>query len=232
MEKRITAIIVAAGNGSRMESQTKKQYMFIKDKPILGYTVEKFYQLNQIDQIFVVCDKDNLDFVNKQIIEKYGYMDRVHPVIGGITRTQSVYNGIKAAEGLTDYILIHDGVRPMIARSVILEVIEKAIEFNAAIVCTKAQDTIKLVKGNKIEKTLDRSMLWHAETPQAFDYKLLKECMEKAVMTEIPFTDEASILEYFGYDVYVVDNNANNLKITTIKDFKYAEFLIKDELRG
>jgi 2-C-methyl-D-erythritol 4-phosphate cytidylyltransferase len=225
MKKKIIAIIPAAGSGLRMGLNKKKQYLEINGKPLLFYTVRKFYSLDYIDKIIIVADRENIDFVSKSIILENNFQNKVIVICGGNTRTQSVNFGLNAVDLDTDIVLIHDGVRPFVSSEIIRKVIDKTIDKGAAIVCTKTVDTIKCVRNKIIQKTVDRKMLYNAQTPQGFEYKLIKECMGKAMKTDILFTDESSILEYFGYEVHMVESKEINIKITNKQDFEYAEYL-------
>lgn len=227
MGKKISVIIAAAGSGNRMGIDTKKQYLMLMGKPIIQHTIEKFYKIDEVQKIIVISDIDGIDFVRKEIIEKGNMNAKVIAVPGGSTRTASVHNGLMSLDPNTEYVLIHDGVRPFISTSVILDAIQMCIEKKAVVVCSKTVDTIKIVKNNEIVQTMDRKALWNAETPQCFEYNVLMSCMEKALRTENSFTDESSILEYFGQKVYVCENNDINIKITNKKDLEYAEYLIK-----
>ncbi len=226
MGKNISVIIAAAGSGNRMGINTKKQYLMLMDKPIIQHTIEKFYKIDAVQKIIVISDRESIDFVRKEVIEKGNMTSKTIAVIGGSTRTASVHNGLMNLNPDTGYVLIHDGVRPFISIEVILDAIQMCIEKKAVIVCSKTVDTIKTVRNNEVVQTMDRKLLWNAETPQCFEYNLLMSCMEKALRTENSFTDESSILEYFGQKVYVCENKDINIKITNRKDLDYAEYLV------
>ncbi len=226
MGKNISVIIAAAGSGNRMGINIKKQYLMLMDKPIIQHTIEKFYKIDEVQKIIVISDREGIDFVRKEIIKKGKMTAKVIAVIGGSTRTASVHNGLMSLDPNTEYVLIHDGVRPFISSEVIVDAIQMCIEKKAVVVCSKTVDTIKIVRNNEVIQTMDRKLLWNAETPQCFEYNLLMSCMEKALRTENSFTDESSILEYFGQKVYVCENNDINLKITNRKDLEYAEYLV------
>lgn len=228
MDRKVTAIIAAAGNGTRMGSAVKKQYLTINDKPILYYTLEKFYSIDEIDEIIVVSDTDNINFVDNEIIQNNKFQDKVKVVAGGKTRTLSVYEGLKAADKDTDIIIIHDGVRPFIDKENIIKCINTAINKKAVILCSKTIDTIKISDNNVVVKTLDRAVLWNAETPQCFEYNLIMDCIVKAVDTGIVFTDEASILEYYGVEVHIMENKKLNLKVTNKSDLEIANYLFNN----
>jgi 2-C-methyl-D-erythritol 4-phosphate cytidylyltransferase len=228
MGKNISVIIAAAGSGNRMGLDTKKQYLMLKGIPIIQHTIEKFYNIDEVQKIIVISDREGIDYVRNEIIEKGNMNAKVIAVSGGTTRTASVHNGLMSLDPNTDYVLIHDGVRPFISTSVILDAIQMCIEKKAVVVCSKTVDTVKVVRNNEIVQTMDRKVLWNAETPQCFEYKLLMSCMEKALRTENSFTDESSILEYFGQKVYVCENKDINIKITSRKDLEYAEYLVTE----
>jgi 2-C-methyl-D-erythritol 4-phosphate cytidylyltransferase len=226
MEK-IAVVIASAGSGKRLSSDVKKQYMILGNKPVLYHTIKKFDEIENIDSITVVCDAEGIEFVEKEIIEKYAFKKAINTVKGGATRTESVLRGLESLESDTKYVLIHDGVRPFIKGAVIKEAIRQTLSGKSIVVCSKTVDTIKVAEEGKIIKTLDRSVLWNAETPQCFNYGLILEMVGEAVDLDFQFTDEASILEYFGFDVHIVENSHSNLKITMPKDLVYGEYLLK-----
>ncbi len=225
---RVGAIIPAAGSGVRMGTDIKKQYLILKDKPVIQHTIEKIGKNQNIQQVVVVCDQASIMQVEKHIISKLkdDVKSKVMLVLGGNTRTASVFNGVKALANHTDYVMIHDGVRPLIDEGVIASVIKEVVDKKAIIVGKKATDTIKIVKNNCVDKTIDRRKIWHAETPQCFEYLLIKDCLEKSFLVDHVFTDEASILEYFGYDVYIIENQQINLKITHPSDLEHARYIV------
>ena len=142
---------------------------------------------------------------------------------GGATRQDSVYNGLKHSE--CDYILIHDGARPMITTDLINQTIETVKEKKALTVATKTIDTIKEVVDGKIIKTIDRSKLYNTQTPQAFEYNLIKQAHEK--LKGQNFTDDAGMLEALGYDVYILNGSYKNIKITTQSDIDIAKIYLQ-----
>lgn len=227
--KKIATLIAAAGSGTRMSAGVKKQYMMLDNKPILYHTIKKFDEIEDVCSITVVCDAEGMEFAEKEIIEKNPFNKTVNVVEGGATRTESVMKGLESLGSDTDYVLIHDGVRPFINGNVIREAIKEILSGKSVVVCSKTVDTIKVAEEGKIIKTLDRSVLWNAETPQCFKYGLILEKIKDAVDLEEEFTDEASILEYFGLDVHIVENTHPNIKITMPKDLVYGEYLFKGE---
>lgn len=221
-DKKVAAIIVAAGKGTRMGSDIPKQYMTIAGKTILETTLYKFEKSNEIDEIVLIVNKDDLDYVTDEIAVNYYKLTVVKA--GGSTRTESVFEGIKALSEKTDIVLIHDGVRPFVSYNLISNCVEGAYEFGACVPATDVVDTIKEVsEDNTVTKTLIRDRLKAVQTPQSFEYELLRDCYIKAVTEDEAFTDDASIVEYYGHKVKVIDGLPRNIKITTPLDLRIAE---------
>jgi len=223
-KKSVSAIIVAAGKGTRMGSEMPKQYMTIAGKTILDTTLYKFEKSNEIDEIILVVNKEDLDYVNSEIAISYDKITHVIP--GGKTRTESVFEGIKAVRNDCGILLIHDGVRPFVSYNLISTRIENAFLYKACIPVIDIVDTIKEVsKGGFVQKTLDRTQLKSVQTPQSFDFDTIRECYFNAVMEDETFTDDASIVEYYGYKVKTIEGLPRNIKITTSLDLRVAEIL-------
>lgn len=215
---KINAIITAGGTSSRF-GKTNKLLEKIHDKEIIKYTVESF-DLPEIDRIIITA--------NPMIIEtlRTFFTDnrKVKIVTGGTTRQQSVYNGLIAER--CDYVLIHDGARPMISQAIIQNAIETVKLKKALTVMTKTIDTIKEVdETGKILRTIDRTRLYNTQTPQAFEYNLIKEVHEK--LKGQNFTDDAGMAEHLGIDVYMIDGDYKNIKITTPNDIAIAREYLK-----
>lgn len=215
---KINAIITAGGTSSRF-GKTNKLLEKIHDKEIIKYTVESF-DLPEIDRIIITA--------NPMIIEtlRTFFTDnrKVKIVTGGTTRQQSVYNGLIAER--CDYVLIHDGARPMISQAIIQNAIETVKLKKALTVMTKTIDTIKEVdETGKILRTIDRTRLYNTQTPQAFEYNLIKEVHEK--LKGQNFTDDAGMAEHLGIDVYMIDGDYKNIKITTPNDIAIVREYLK-----
>ena len=208
-----TAIITAGGTSSRFGNRNKLLEK-IYNKEVIKYTVEAF-EKSDVDEI-VIC-------ANKSIMDELSSMLNHRIIEGGATRQESVYNGLNAIE--CDYVLIHDGARPIITPDIINRTIDLVKEKNAVSVMTKTIDTIKEVENGKIIRTIDRSKLYNTQTPQAFKYNLIKSAHEK--LKGQNFTDDAGMLETLGYDVYIVDGSYKNIKITTQSDIELAKIFLK-----
>lgn len=229
---KITAIVLAAGSGSRMKSKTKKQFMEIKGKPVIWYSLFEF-EKSRVDEIILVTGKEDIDYCKKEIVEKYNLKKIKNVVAGGSERYESVYNGLKEVTG--NIVLIHDGARPLINNEIIERSIEGTIKSDACVVGVPVKDTIK--RANKegcIMDTPNRSELWITQTPQSFKtdlvkmaYKKMKEELEKG-NTNLNITDDAMVVEEFTTNqVRFVQGDYKNIKVTTPEDIDIAELFIE-----
>ena len=211
-------IIVAAVSGSRMKANINKQFIKLNDKEIIAYTIEKFYNNKNISDIVVVIKEDEAEFFKNQILDKYNF-DNIKIAYGGKDRQNSVYNGIKALDKNCEYVLVHDGARPFIDESTINKSIEKVKEYKAIVVGVPVKDTIKIVNANNdIVDTPNRSTLWAVQTPQTFNYDILKKAYEDAFESDFYGTDDAMLVERIGYTVKMIEGSYNNIKVTTPED--------------
>lgn len=220
MSKNIV-IIVCSGKGKRMNMDMPKQFIHIKEKPIVSYTIDKFEQCKNIDEIIIVTNEEYIDFFKNDIIKRYDYKKINKVVSGGNERTDSVYNGLKCIDEKDCIVLIHDGVRPFIEEKYISDIIEKTKKYGACVLGVKAKDTIKICEDNKIISTPDREKIWLAQTPQAFRYYIIKKAYDEAMKTNFIATDDASLVENIGLDVFMVEGSYKNIKITTQEDLRF-----------
>ena len=229
---KITAIVLAAGSGSRMKSKTKKQFMEIKGKPVIWYSLFEF-EKSRVDEIILVTGKEDIDYCKKEIVEKYNLKNIKNVVAGGSERYESVYNGLKEVTG--NIVLIHDGARPLINNEIIERSIEGTIKSDACVVGVPVKDTIKRAnKEGYIIDTPNRSELWITQTPQSFKtdlvkmaYKKMKEELEKG-NTTLNITDDAMVVEEFTTNqVRFVQGDYKNIKVTTPEDIDIAELFIE-----
>lgn len=230
MKKKCTAIVLAAGQGKRMGSGVPKQYLPIKGKPLLYYSL-KVLEDSFVDNIILVTGKDNKDYCQNEIVDKYGIHKVSEIVIGGAQRYHSVYEGIKAASEC-DYIFIHDGARPFITESIMQRAYTCVREYDACVVGMPVKDTIKLADENGFaSSTPKRDLVWSIQTPQAFSYLIIKEAYQTLLEKEkeltekgIIITDDAMVVETFtDIKVKLVNGSYENIKITTPEDLKIAE---------
>lgn len=224
---RITAIILAAGKGSRMNSDTKKQFMEIKGKPVIWYSLFAFEKYG-VDQIVLVTAKEDIEYCRKEIVEKYGFSKVTDIVAGGKERYDSVYSGLKKATG--DIVMIHDGARPLVSHEIIDRCVQGTLDYGACVAGVPVKDTIKTVNEDKIvTDTPDRSRLWITQTPQSFMYELVKTAYDKMQKSEDEnITDDAMVVERFSeHKVRFVEGDYANIKVTTPEDIFIAEILMK-----
>lgn len=228
MGEKITAIVLAAGKGSRMNSDTPKQYLSLLGKPVLFYSLQAFENSNA-DEIILVTGKDEQEYCKKEIIEKY-QIKKVRCVVeGGSERYHSVHRGLLAAEDAS-YVLIHDGARPVISSAVINKAICMVKENGACVVGMPVKDTIQLLDENgAICSTPDRRYTWIAQTPQCFRYDLALFSYNKAIESkDSTITDDAMVVQRYGNaKVRMLEGGYENIKITTPEDIAVAERFLK-----
>ena len=223
----ITGLIVAAGKGLRMQSYLPKQYMLLDKEPVIIHAIRALSQVNFITDIIVVVAEDQLDYTKALLAANMG-LDKVrHIVAGGANRAASVWEGLKQVK--TPYVAIHDGVRPFVSEALILRVAEAAIKNGAAIPALPITDTVKKVNQELfVSHTEDRSTLRVVQTPQIFLCENLIKCFVEALVEDsFDFTDEAGLLEYYGYTIALVLGEKTNLKITEPEDMQLAEYLLE-----
>ena len=224
----ISAIIVAAGKGIRMDDTVRKQYLLLAGRPILGHTLPAFDVCNLIDKIFLVVPEEDFEFCHKNILSPLNLQKKVGLVSGGTERQDSVYNGLLAIDNKGGIVVIHDGVRPFISPEQLAACINGAKEHGACILGIPAYDTVKSVSSSGyIDKTLERDTIWLAQTPQAFKYDLIIKAHENAKQEGFTGTDDAMLVERLGINVRVIRGNRYNIKITTREDLLLARAILQ-----
>ena len=219
-------VIVAAGTGSRMNMGINKQFIKLEGKEIIAYTIEKFYNNSNIEDIVVVVKEDESEFFKKEILDKYNFKN-VKIAYGGKERQDSVYNGLKLLDEKCDVVLIHDGARPFVSDKIIDKSIEEAKEHKAIVVGVPVKDTIKVIDNDKnIVDTPNRSVLWAVQTPQTFDYNILIDAYKDAFKNKFYGTDDAMLVERIGYKVKMLEGSYNNIKITTQEDLNVGSQIL------
>ena len=218
MNFKVNAIIPAGGTSSRFGNKNKLLEK-IYGKEVIKYTIDAFENSN-VDEI-IICANINIIDELKEIFKN---SPKVRIIEGGATRQASVFNGLNASE--CDYVLIHDGARPMISTDLVNSAVEEVKTKKALTVATKTIDTIKEVIDGKIIRTIDRAKLYKTQTPQAFEYNLIKDAHKKLYGQN--FTDDAGMLEELGQTVYILNGSYKNIKITTQNDIDIAKIYLEN----
>jgi 2-C-methyl-D-erythritol 4-phosphate cytidylyltransferase len=225
----VSVIIVAAGQGTRMNMDKKKQYIKINGETVLSRTIRAFEESELVDEIILVVNGDEIFYCKNEIIDAKGYAKVSSIVAGGHDRQESVFNGLKEVGRDKGIVLIHDGARPFIDNDTIENCIEGAIDFEAVCAAVPVKDTVKTAdKDGFIAFTLDRSILWAVQTPQAFRYELIAEAHETAIKEGFRGTDDAVLVERLGKKVKLVMGSYENIKITTQEDLLFAEAIARE----
>lgn len=233
-EIKTTAIVLAAGQGKRMQSNVHKQYLLIKGKPVLYYSLKAFED-SVIDDIVLVVGEGEEEFCKKEIVEKYGFCKIRAVICGGKERYHSVACGLRAINWDCDYVFIHDGARPFVDSEIIQRAFDEVETSKACVVGMPVKDTIKISDQNGyVADTPARSLVWQIQTPQVFDkeliscaYQKLLDSEEKLASNGVAVTDDAMVVEYFmSAPVKLVQGSYENLKITTPEDLEIAELFL------
>ena len=222
-----TAIIAAAGCGTRMASDRPKQFLLLAGTPVIFHTLKPFEECESVQEVIVVLPaEESAGFLS--LAGKYGVRKVTRVVPGGATRADSVKRGLLAIRSATaDIVVVHDGVRPFVTVDEIESTIAAAKTDGAAILVAPVTDTIKQISGERVFGTLDRVELRRALTPQCFRYELLKQAYQRADVNDPLLTDESALIEQLGQPVSVVEGSAKNIKITTAEDLLLAEAFLK-----
>ena len=232
MEKRTTAytaIVLAAGKGTRMNSKIQKQFLEVEGKPVIYYSLKCFQESPLIRDIILVTGEESLSYCKEEIVKRFGFSKVKKVTAGGKERYDSVYAGLCACDN-TDYVLIHDGARPFVTEEILERTCFAVKETGACVVGMPAKDTIKISDRNKmVESTPAREKVWLVQTPQAFRYSLIKESYESIRCKDMSgITDDAMIVEQeSGVKVALVHGSYENLKITTPEDLIIAEAFLR-----
>jgi 2-C-methyl-D-erythritol 4-phosphate cytidylyltransferase len=218
------AVIVAAGNASRMEGIDKVMAP-LDGEPMILRTVRTFQNCDGIKEIVIVTREDLI----QTIANLCAHFPKVKAVVvGGKDRAESVGNGLNALSGKVKLAAVHDGARPLITNAVIDRTLRAAHAYGAAAPAVPVKDTIKIVEGGIVTTTPDRSTLKAIQTPQIFDFDLLRGALKKAAAAKAPITDDCSAVELMGFQVKIVEGDERNIKVTTPMDLKIAELLLED----
>ena len=205
------AILLAAGNSSRSALPYNKVLHLIGDKPIIYLSASNFINDERCNKILLVCKEEEINTFKEVFVG----IDKIEYVIGGNTRQESVNNALTHID--SDYVLIHDGARPYYSSNLLNEIVDKLNDHNAVIPAIKVIDTLKVVKVNKVVKTLNREEVVRVQTPQGFKTSLIKTAHNKAIKNT--YTDDSSMVEELNEEVFVVEGETTNIKFTIKEDF-------------
>lgn len=240
MKKFCTAVVLAAGKGSRMGTAVAKQYLTLGDKPIAAYALEAFQASSVIDEILLITDPSHIEYGWEELIRPYGITKAAAVSPGGRERYESVWNALRllyernsqdeagnlAREG---YVFIHDGARPFLTDDIILRAYRDVEQWDACVVGMPVKDTIKQTDENgMILATPDRSRIWQAQTPQVFFVPLIMEAFRRQLSQDCSrVTDDSMIVEkQMGVKVHMTEGSYTNIKITTPEDLAVAEAIL------
>lgn len=228
-EIKCTAVVLAAGQGRRMNTSIPKQFLKIEGKPLLAYTLDCFQNSPVIDQIILVTGQEWMEYCREDIVEPYALTKVTDICAGGKERYDSVYAGLQLCRD-ADYVFIHDGARPFVTEEIISRGFECARRCQACVAGMPSKDTVKIVNEKFcVTGTPDRSSVWNVQTPQVFAGELIREAYEQLQKeNQTGITDDAMVVERFGeHAVSVFEGSYCNIKITTEDDLDIAEAFLK-----
>ncbi len=227
------ALIPAGGSGRRLQTGVAKQYLILEGLPVLVRSLRVFEQAPVVDEVIVVVPQADIEFVRKELVKHYNLRKVAEVLAGGAERQDSVRNGLAIIDDTCGIVLVHDGVRPFVTVDMINDVVAAARNDQAAAIGVAVKDTVKETREDGfVTKTVPRSSLWLAQTPQAFKCNILQDAYRSAQKDNYHGTDDASLVERIGIKVKMIAGSYENLKITTPEDLIIAEALLKSKSGG
>lgn len=228
--KEVSAIVLAAGRGSRMQMDLNKQYISLGGMPVLTRTLLALEKCAAVDHIVLVATKGEEAYCEQTAVAPYSISKVKKIITGGAQRQDSCALGMLALESVCQdgFVLFQDGARPFLTESILYEALEALLHFDACCVAVPVKDTIKVVDENGlIADTPKRSTLYAAQTPQGFRFSVAKEVYGRATKDGFSATDDSQLAEHYGYTSKVVPGSYENIKITTQEDLIFAENILK-----
>ena len=225
---KVFVVVPAAGAGTRLGGAIKKQFLVLRDRPILVHTLQRFEHCPDVDEIAVAVPEQSI--VEMETLLSHYRLHKVSKItVGGEKRQDSVYNVLKRLPlRPSDIVLVHDGVRPFVESKRISHLVRACKEHGAAVLAVQPKDTIRRSAGGEFfDQTLDRNALWLVQTPQAFKAALLLKAFEKAKKEKFYSTDEAALLEHMGVKARIVEGSYDNIKITTQEDLELGKLILE-----
>ncbi len=230
-KKKCTGLVVAAGSGRRMGASVKKQYMELGGKPVLYFSLKAFQNSGIIDEIVLVVGEDELSYVQKEVVDKYGFTKVSAIIPGGEERYDSVWQGLRAIPQEEGYVFIHDGARPFVTEEIIRRGYDAVSQYKACAAGMPSKDSVKLAdEEDFVISSPDRDHVWLMQTPQVFEISLIREAYEKFMgQAEKTATDDAMVAEQMlAVPVKLFEGSYENMKLTLPEDMKLAEAILKD----
>lgn len=224
----VNVVIVAAGKGSRLQSELPKPFLSVAGKPILVHTLRRFVPIEAVRRIVIVVAAER-EALCQEVLHTHGpWPQPITVVHGGAERQDSVRNGLAALEPQCEVVVIHDAARPFISGEAIQRSIDTAAEAGSVVVATPVRDTIKRADAqHTIRETVSRHDLWLAQTPQTFRVEVIRAAHHWAQQRSITGTDDAALVEQMGRHVRIVPGDALNFKITTPDDLALAQAVLQ-----
>ena len=241
-KKRCTAVVLAAGSGSRMRSNTAKQFMELGGRPLICYALQVVEESEIIDDCILVTGENAISWVRREIVGKYHFRKVDAVIAGGRERFDSVANAMRFVgseereyPNRDGYVFIHDGARPFLTEKILRDTYEAVREYGACVSAVRSKDTVKIAdREGFVQETPERALVWSMHTPQAFRttliveaYALFEENREKLRREGAQMTDDAMVVEYFTDNrVKLVEGSYENIKLTTPEDLAVAERIL------
>lgn len=233
---KVAVVVPAAGQGIRFGGKLPKQFMSVLGKPLLYWTLRAIFEANIVSSCIIVLPRDNFEYY-RGAVESFLWdiqFDKTLIVPGGSERQESVWEGIKRLDIDVEWVIVHDGARPMVSPQLFYRVLEKAKMTGAAIAAIAVRDTVKkaekLYDGPVVSSTLDRSTLWLAQTPQIFKKELILKAYEDAMESGFVGTDDASLVERINHPVAIVEGDPLNVKITSKEDMEWLVWHLQKKI--
>ena len=221
----VSCIIPSAGRGQRMQCSTNKNLLPILGKAVLLYSIETFCMVENVREILLLIKEEDKADIEKMLEEK-SLKVPIRLIYGAGTRQGSVYNGLRNLNNKCDIVSIHDGARPLVSTQIIQRTIDAAMKYGASCASVSMKETVAIQKNGKIDHLLQRDTLASIQTPQTFEKDLICSAHQNALLRGFQSTDDTSLVQNYGHDVYLVKGSYENIKITTPEDFVLAKHLL------
>lgn len=229
----VVALVPAAGRGLRMGGSVPKQFLSLGGEPLIIQSLRMLQAAPVVDRIILAVPSAEVEYCKREIVTRHGFTKVTKVVVGGAERQDSVKCALDQVPSDTEIVLIHDAVRPFVTLQMIAEVVAAARKEGAAIIALPMRDTVKQVRTDgMIERTVDRTPLWLAQTPQAFRRDWIETAHKKAHAEGVRATDDAFLVEWLGYSIAVVEGNGENIKVTRPEDLVIGEAILASRITG